>query len=111
VVTGENRLGNNAELFAARAAEDSEVAPVQREHGFNPLPIRQMHQGRIGELYPQAPILSENRGDAGQVGLMKRKSSKGQPWNDDISVSRAREYNRNSHAASVSTGQQVSRGP
>jgi hypothetical protein len=73
----ENPSWNDAKLLPPRPAEHTKIAPVQSEHGFNPLPIRQMYQGRIGELYPQAPILSENRGDAGQVGLMKRKKLKG----------------------------------
>jgi hypothetical protein len=73
----QSHLWNDVELLSALPAEDPEVAPVQREDSFNPLPICQMYQGRIGELYPQALILSENHGDSGKVRLVQSKKLKG----------------------------------
>src|SRR5258708_6764024 len=70
------RLWNNAELLSARQAEHTKVASVQSENGFNPLSICQMYQRCIGELYPQALILSENRADSGKVCLVQRKKLK-----------------------------------
>ena len=71
------RSRNDVKLLSARQTEHTEVAPVQREHRFNALPICQMHQACVGDLYPQPPILCEDGCDSGEVGLIQRKKLKG----------------------------------
>src|SRR6202035_4159153 len=73
-------LWNDAELLSARQTEHTKVAPVQSEHGLNSLPICQMYQARVGKLYPQALILSENRGDSGKVRFFQRNKLKRLLW-------------------------------
>ena len=59
-----------------RQTEHTKVSAIQTENRLNPLPICQMYQARIGELYPQAPILTENRANSGKVWLVQRKKLK-----------------------------------
>ena len=70
-------LWNQVEFFPVGQTEHVEVTPIEGEHRFYPFAIRQMHKRCIRKLYSQAPILGNNRGNAGKIRLSQRSKPEG----------------------------------
>lgn len=63
--------------FPVRQTEHPKISPVQREDRLDPFAVCQVHQRCIGQLYPQAGVLGQNRGNGRKIRLVQRQKLKG----------------------------------
>jgi hypothetical protein len=68
---------NHAQLFAVGQTKHSEIPSIQGKYRFDPFTVCQVQQRRIGQLYPQARILGQDRSNSREIRLAKSNKLKG----------------------------------
>jgi hypothetical protein len=63
---------DQAEFLSPGEAEYAKITSVEREHGFNLVPVCQVHERGIGQLYFQIPVAGNNRSDSTQIHRIER---------------------------------------